>query len=396
MARRYYRLLANKKPRQQQTAAVHEAAPSKAAAAAAEAANGNPLLEMLSDQLLVCILSAGEGRAEGEIARGVLRSKDLGRAMVVCTRFTPALANQAAQSLVARWPRHDRCPDLPGQSQLDQLRELERLDTPLRFSMHQIFLECYDSSTGTRARGASSHIRVPEAWRLGPSGKRRRPLANVMDIGGEAWASLHPMRAGVHHVNFTIEHCLGPGGGDIAIGLGRVAAKDDPNDDRATWDTDRQRHREFNGDQHFWMLRCRDGKLAVRNQGHWRESQATILEWPGQQGFGTGDVVGLRLDLDRSTLTAFKNGLRLGVVRMKAAYHRTHLRSVQHAATGAFCADVWPCCAGCQWVREGYTKFTCSARILLLEGPCQLPWVRRRNRMGRAQLGGSGSRGCDA
>jgi hypothetical protein len=37
------------------------------------------------------------------------------------------------------------------------------------------------------------------------------------------------------------------------------------------------------------------------------------MQWQGQQGFGTGDVVGLLLDCDAGTLTVKKNGVRLGV-----------------------------------------------------------------------------------
>ena len=37
-------------------------------------------------------------------------------------------------------------------------------------------------------------------------------------------------------------------------------------------------------------------------------------DWPGMAGYGTGDTVGLLLDVEGGTLTAFKNGARLGVV----------------------------------------------------------------------------------
>ena len=36
--------------------------------------------------------------------------------------------------------------------------------------------------------------------------------------------------------------------------------------------------------------------------------------WPGHAGYGRGDTVGLLLDVEGGTLTAFKNGARLGVV----------------------------------------------------------------------------------
>jgi hypothetical protein len=37
-------------------------------------------------------------------------------------------------------------------------------------------------------------------------------------------------------------------------------------------------------------------------------------EWEGQAGYAQGDVVGLLLDLDTGTLTAYKNGSVLGVM----------------------------------------------------------------------------------
>ena len=36
--------------------------------------------------------------------------------------------------------------------------------------------------------------------------------------------------------------------------------------------------------------------------------------WPGMAGYGRGDTVGLLLDVEGGSLTAFKNGARLGVV----------------------------------------------------------------------------------
>eukprot|EP01046_Picozoa_sp_COSAG06_P026324 COSAG06_NODE_2260_length_7213_cov_19.735732_7_plen_202_part_00 len=37
-------------------------------------------------------------------------------------------------------------------------------------------------------------------------------------------------------------------------------------------------------------------------------------KWPGMAGYGRGDTVGLLLDVEGGSLTAFKNGARLGVV----------------------------------------------------------------------------------
>ena len=37
-------------------------------------------------------------------------------------------------------------------------------------------------------------------------------------------------------------------------------------------------------------------------------------DWPGKAWYGPGDTVGLLLDVEGGSLTAFKNGARLGVV----------------------------------------------------------------------------------
>ena len=46
--------------------------------------------------------------------------------------------------------------------------------------------------------------------------------------------------------------------------------------------------------------------------GHWQGGSTS--DWPGSAGYGRGDTVGLLLDVEGGSLTAFKNGARLGVV----------------------------------------------------------------------------------
>ena len=63
--------------------------------------------------------------------------------------------------------------------------------------------------------------------------------------------------------------------------------------------------------------------LAPGGLFHTRGRTAQSREWEGQQGYGVGDTVGLELDLRENeiagaggggTLTAYKNGERLGVI----------------------------------------------------------------------------------
>ena len=48
--------------------------------------------------------------------------------------------------------------------------------------------------------------------------------------------------------------------------------------------------------------------------GHHYQGGGSGSAWPGMAGYGRGDTVGLLLDVEGGTLTAFKNGARLGVV----------------------------------------------------------------------------------
>ena len=60
--------------------------------------------------------------------------------------------------------------------------------------------------------------------------------------------------------------------------------------------------------------------LAAGGLFHTRGRTAQSREWEGQQGYGVGDTVGLEWDLRENgagrggTLTAYKNGERLGVI----------------------------------------------------------------------------------
>jgi len=51
-----------------------------------------------------------------------------------------------------------------------------------------------------------------------------------------------------------------------------------------------------------------------RSIGGFHCQGGSFSDWPGQAGYGRGDTVGLLLDVEGGTLTAFKNGARLGVV----------------------------------------------------------------------------------
>jgi hypothetical protein len=102
----------------------------------------------------------------------------------------------------------------------------------------------------------------------------------------------HVMRAGRHAAEFTV---VATGNADF-LGLARPGIDVDCEDAQFT-------------DQ-FWSINSNNGRSG--DQGHLIHHFGRH-HWKGQQGFGTGDVVGMLLDCDAGTLTVKKNGVRLGV-----------------------------------------------------------------------------------
>ena len=69
--------------------------------------------------------------------------------------------------------------------------------------------------------------------------------------------------------------------------------------------------------------------MWVSGNGYHCRQGGRSSHWEGQAGYYTGDVVGLLLDLDAGTLTAYKNGAVLGVMVPNA--------SVKELGAGPFC-----------------------------------------------------------
>ena len=59
----------------------------------------------------------------------------------------------------------------------------------------------------------------------------------------------------------------------------------------------------------YWGLHGAAGAMCIGIRG----VGATVVDWEGHQGFGTGDVLRLLLDSDAGTLTVKKNGTLCGV-----------------------------------------------------------------------------------
>ncbi|EJK67709.1 hypothetical protein THAOC_11223, partial [Thalassiosira oceanica] len=66
------------------------------------------------------------------------------------------------------------------------------------------------------------------------------------------------------------------------------------------------------GNAHVSQYSSMTGRMSWTN---WEAEQSELGDWEGMEGCGTGDTIGMRLDLNEGTLTGYKNDLRLGVMK---------------------------------------------------------------------------------
>lgn len=107
------------------------------------------------------------------------------------------------------------------------------------------------------------------------------------------------MRTARHAVEFTVVQ------GSTRIFLG-LARPDIDVDERDSEDDSED------GDN-FWSVVSDGGGAVIGTPDGVGAHDGDFTEWEGQEGFGTGDVVGMLLDCDAGTLTVKNNGERLGV-----------------------------------------------------------------------------------
>jgi hypothetical protein len=98
------------------------------------------------------------------------------------------------------------------------------------------------------------------------------------------------MTEGVHTARFDILHRTGSGW----LGVGVIGTQFD----------DKTECHASDG-QFGWTWRAFCGELRHNSD---------FTDWAGQQGYGAGDMLELRLDLDKGNLIAFKNSVLLGVI----------------------------------------------------------------------------------
>ncbi|EJK74263.1 hypothetical protein THAOC_04069, partial [Thalassiosira oceanica] len=66
------------------------------------------------------------------------------------------------------------------------------------------------------------------------------------------------------------------------------------------------------GNVHACDYSCGDGEMSWTD---WEDEEHLGLRWEGREGCGSGDTVGMLLNLDEGTLTVYKNNRQLGVMK---------------------------------------------------------------------------------
>ena len=137
------------------------------------------------------------------------------------------------------------------------------------------------------------------------------------DISCAAVSSIYAMRSGVHYVEFKIIF------GTPNIGIVRPMPNLDADayaGESFDWFNDElypgflaeQSDEWGNGNVHACEYWSYSGRM---NWTNWDGEGKDAVNWEGMEGCGTGDTVGMLLDLDEGTLTLFKNNRHLGVAK---------------------------------------------------------------------------------
>ena len=194
-----------------------------------------------------------------------------------------------------------RLPKYGDESDIGLYRALEFLRHPL----------CFDQLAGNRfdpqENPASLTCTVRGGWSTAMSG--------------------HVMRGGKHFVEFTVvgNERYFP---SVHLGVSRPVSLTNGIDLEADWDPlsvssrnkpeiseklKSQRTAKW-GDRkvHCCDYLCYDGRCYWTD---WDNENDSTLEWQGREGLRGSGTIGLLLDLDEGTLSVFKNGRRLGVMK---------------------------------------------------------------------------------
>ncbi len=229
-----------------------------------------------------------------------------------------SLVEEVARQLIGKLPQEERnaLRRYEGESWLSVLHEAELLRCPL----------CFDQLVGDRVE----YVHGDKACITS-----NNPMHHLADVMNDIWTgymctaiSNHVMRSGKHYAKFTLTGCM------------RLNYYW-PGIMRPVKHLDECGFKEFNlyGD---WPIERNDrwGESTVNwctfysfeghcSWGDWNSTTVLDAGWDGEEGFEIDDgELGLLLDLDEGTLTAYKNGVRLGVMKDVSLYAASFLNNM--------------------------------------------------------------------
>ena len=268
-----------------------------------------PTLNSLTAELQISVFFAAVG------GRRVLSFGDIGSLACVC-RFFAGLIEEAARNLVAARTdtERSRCPRRVGERWLSVLYDIES-----RSPGAHVRLDVASESELIDDGGYVDHppLALPPFVRIGELVSASHGPADLRDIPSHirtACCVAFAMRAGVHRAYFKIKQSIGgvnpdSAGGNMGLCIGIVAVRslDELNSrpDAICWNS----WGTFNEDRGHPDGRC----WPWRPLGQMADGRDDDMRWEGQQPYTVGDTVGLELNLETGTLTAFKQSTTTGI-----------------------------------------------------------------------------------
>ena len=232
-----------------------------------------------------------------------LCSKDIVSLALTCRRFGSSHLHDTGSSLMedtalqminnSQKDEREALPKLADQSYIELYNELEQLRAPrifdqvigngiIYFDINKNDKSCIKCSTQLKSTAISNHV----------------------------------MRAGRHYATFTSK-----GNRSVNIGIVRPIKNWDkkgldrfnPSDEEHYHTMLKERTegwRESNVHYCSLTISTRPGSCFLTDWYRWR-----FHDWDGSEGFEISDKIGMLLDLDAGTLSIYKNGRRLGIMK---------------------------------------------------------------------------------
>ena len=236
-----------------------------------------------------------------------------------------SLVEEVARQLIGNLPQEERnaLRRYEGESWLSVLHEAELLRCPLTFD--QLVGDRVEYVHGDKACITSTN-----------------PMYHRSDVFNDIWTgymctaiSNHVMRSGKHYAKFTMKGFYGfnyywPGIMRPVKHLDEFGFTEF--NLYGNWPIERN-HRWGESTVNWCTFYSFDGDCSW---GDWDSTTELEAGWDGKEGFENNaddGELGLLLDLDEGTLTAYKNGVRLGVMKDVSLYAASFLSSIQYFAS---------------------------------------------------------------